>query len=168
MAEEKKQDAAAEKSMQEVMLRVLAQYVKDSSFESPSAPDSLRGGQPAPSIDLNIEVKANPQPEDFMEVILMVTVRAMREEQIVFIAELQYAGLFQFGSDIEAQMLEPLVLIECPRMLFPFARQIISEMTQQGGFQPLMLEPLDFSALYRAKKMQEAGAQAEAGEASVN
>ena len=136
-------------------LRVLAQYVKDLSFENPGAPDTLR-----PGIDLSIDVKARSLGEDTFEVALSVTARASRDKEgtdVVFIAELTYAGLFQMTNvpDVER---EPLLLIECPRLIFPYARRVLADATRDGNFPPLMLEPVDFAALYRQQMAQRAAA----------
>lgn len=130
------------------LLQILAQYTKDASFENPNAPDSLRSGQDAPSIDLNVEVKGHPMDDNTAEVTIIISARAQREDQVAFICELEYSGLFAFAN-VPADQIQALILIECPRMLFPFARKIMADMTQDGGFPPLLLEPLDFAALYR-------------------
>lgn len=130
------------------MLRILAQYLKDASFENPNAPNSLRAGLDAPGIDLNVEVKGAPMDDNTAEVSLLISAKASRGDDVAFICELEYSGMFAFAN-IGAEQMQAILLIECPRMLFPFARQIMAEMTQQGGFPPLMLEPLDFAQLYR-------------------
>ena len=142
------------------MLQVLAQYTKDASFENPNAPDSLRTGQDAPSININIEIGRQMLADDTVEVVLMLKAEARRADQVAFIAELEYAGLFAFkGATVEE--IQPLILIECPRLLFPFARQIMAEMTQNGGFPPIMLEPPDFVSMFREEIQRRA---AEAGQ----
>lgn len=142
------------------MLQVLAQYTKDSSFENPNAPESLRTGLSAPAINIEIEIGRQMLSEDTVEVVLMLKATAKREDQIAFIAELEYAGLFAFQG-IDVQEIQPMVMIECPRLLFPFARQMMAEMTQNGGYPPIMLEPPDFAAMFRDEMMRRA---AEAGE----
>lgn len=150
MADETPKDAngADAEQTQGPMLQVLAQYTKDASFENPNAPDSLRTGQDAPNISINIEIGRQMLSDDTVEVVLMLKADAKRGDQIAFIAELEYAGLFAFrGANIEE--IQPLILIECPRLLFPFARQIMADMTQNGGFPPIMLEPPDFVGMFR-------------------
>ena len=142
------------------MLRVLAQYTRDSSFENPNAPDSLRSGLEAPKIDINIEISREMLDDDAVEVTLILRAKATRQEQIVFIAELEYAGLFAFQS-VSVEEIQPLILIECPRLLFPFARQIMADMTQNGGFPPIMLEPPDFTGMYREEMRRRANEQGE-------
>ncbi len=150
--------AATDETVQGPMLRVLAQYTKDSSFENPNAPDSLRTGQEPPRIDINIEIGRQMLDEDAVEVTLILKASAMRGEQTVFIAELEYAGLFAFQG-VGVEEIQPMILIECPRLLFPFARQIMADMTQNGGFPPIMLEPPDFAAMFREEMMRRAAEQ---------
>lgn len=141
------------------MLSVLAQYTKDQSFENPGAPNSLRSGLPAPQIGVNIEIGRQMMDDDTVEVTLILKAEARREADVAFIAELEYSGLFAFqGVGIEE--VQPLIMIECPRLLFPFARQIMASMTQNGGFPPILLDPPDFTAMFRDEMMrraQEAG-----------
>lgn len=137
------------------MLRVLAQYTRDASFENPNAPDSLRTGLEPPKIDINIEIGRQMLDDDAVEVTLILRASAARGDQTVFIAELEYAGLFAFAG-VGVEEIQPMILIECPRLLFPFARQIMADMTQNGGFPPIMLEPPDFAAMYREEMMRRA------------
>ena len=137
-------------------IRVAGQYVKDLSFENPGAPDSLRGaGQP--NIDLSVDVQARDLGNDMFEVELIIGARAQRESNPVFIVELTYAGLFQIQNAQQGQM-EPMLLIECPRLLFPFARRIIAEITREGGFPPLLIDPVDFVQLYQSQYQRAAAA----------
>lgn len=153
--EAEKPEAAASEAPQGPMLRVLAQYTKDSSFENPNAPDSLRAGLDAPEININIEIGRQMLDDDSVEVTLMLRTDARRGDKVAFIAELEYAGLFAFqGVGIEE--IQPLIMIECPRLLFPFARQIMAEMTQNGGYPPIMLEPPDFASMFREEMMRRA------------
>lgn len=137
------------------MLSVLAQYTKDLSFENPHAPNSLRTGLEPPQIGINIEIGRQMLENDNVEVTLMLRAEARRGEDVAFIAELEYAGLFAFQG-VSVEEIQPLILIECPRLLFPFARQIMAEMTQNGGFPPIMLEPPDFAAMFREEMMRRA------------
>jgi preprotein translocase subunit SecB len=137
-------------------IRILAQYVRDLSFENPRAPESLRGGAGAPQIDLAVELNAQSREGGVFEVELKLTAGARREGEAVFQLELVYAGLFQVVA-VEAEDLEQVLMIECPRYLFPFARRLIADLSAEGGFPPLMLEPMDFAAIYLARKAQAAG-----------
>ncbi|OLF75449.1 preprotein translocase subunit SecB [Maricaulis sp. W15] len=138
-------------------LRVLAQYVKDLSFENPGAPDTLRPGQQTPAIDLGIDVQARTAGDDTYEVVLTINAKATREDTVVFIAELSYAGLFQMANVGDSER-EPFLLIECPRLIFPFARRVLGDVTRDGNFPPLMLDPVDFAGLYRAQLAKRAAA----------
>ncbi|WP_412545044.1 protein-export chaperone SecB [Maricaulis sp. MIT060901] len=138
-------------------LRILTQFIKDLSFENPSYTDSARSSKP-PNIDLGIDVQARTISPDTYEVTLNFSARAAGEnDEVVFIAELAYAGLFQMANIADADR-EPFLLIECPRMIFPFARRILADVTRDGGFPPLMLDPVDFANLYRAQLAKRAAA----------
>ena len=138
-------------------LRILAQYVKDLSFENPGAPESLRNAQ-APGIDLSIDVQARTVGDGAFEVVLNITANAAREDgDVVFITELAYCGLFQLANVADSDR-EPFLLIECPRLLFPFARRVLADATRDGGFPPLMLDPVDFAGLYRQQMIKRAAA----------
>jgi preprotein translocase subunit SecB len=134
-------------------IRILAQYIRDLSFENPRAPEALRGGAAAPQIDLGVELNAQGREGGVFEVELKLTAAARRDGEAVFQLELVYAGLFQIVG-VEAEDLEQVLMIECPRYLFPFARRLISDLSAEGGFPPLMLEPMDFAAIYLARKAQ--------------
>ena len=133
--------------------RILAQFVRDLSFENPRAPDSLRmDGRPA--IDMGVELNAAGRPDGLFEVDLKLSIKASMETTPVFHVELLYGGLFQLTGIPEADI-EPMLLIECPRYLFPYAREIVARATADGGFYPpFMLDPIDFSGIYAARKQQ--------------
>jgi preprotein translocase subunit SecB len=134
-------------------VRILAQFVRDLSFENPRAPESLRGNAAQPQIDLNVEMNARARPDGLYEVDLKLAATALNDGQLNFQVELLYGGLFQINAASEAD-LEPILLIECPRFLFPFARRVIADVTTDGGFPPFMLEPIDFAAVYSARQAQ--------------
>ena len=131
-------------------LNVLAQYVKDLSFESPGAPTSLRGREQAPGININVNVSANPLSEKEFDVNLSLNAKASFEKDVLFNVELVYGGVFRIDGFPQEHML-PILFIECPRLLFPFARQIIADATRNGGFPPLMLDPIDFAQMFQQK-----------------
>lgn len=137
-------------------IRILAQYIRDLSFENPHAPDALRASETPPQIDLNVELNARGREDGLYEVELKLTARATRGAETVFHIELVYAGLFQVMGVPGAEM-EPVLMIECPRYLFPFARKVIADLSIEGGFPPFMLEPLDFAAIYAARRAQAEG-----------
>ncbi len=130
--------------------RILGQYLKDHSFENPNAPASLNPEGEGPNIDISVNVNANVLAEDTYEVELALQAKALNGDQTVFAAELLYAGVFQVENFPE-ENLQPLILIECPRLLFPFARQILASATRDGGFPPLLIDPIDFAGLYQQK-----------------
>lgn len=144
-------------AQQAPQLRVLGQYTKDLSFENPNAPKSLRGSSAQPKIDLAIDVNARSVEEDTFEVELSLSAKAERDGEALFIAELSYAGLFQIRN-VDERAREPFLLIECPRLIFPFARRVLADATRDGGFPPLMLEPVDFAALYRQQLARQGAA----------
>lgn len=131
-------------------LSVTAQYVKDFSFENPNAPQSLAPPKDAPQIEVNVDVEASPLAPNNYEVLLRIAVTARSGETTLFVIELAYAGLFQL-ENIPEENLELLCLIECPRLIFPFARRIIADCTRDGGFPPMLIDPIDFAALYRQR-----------------
>lgn len=131
--------------------RVLAQFIRDLSFENPRAPDSLRSAAAPPNIDMGVEMNAKGRPDGLFEVDLKLSCRADREGEPVFHIELLYGGLFQIQG-VPAEDMETVLLIECPRFLFPFARRIVSDLTTEGGFPPFMIDPIDFQGIYLARK----------------
>ena len=142
-------------------INILAQYIRDISFENPNAPESLRG-QKQPKIDINVGVNVTPQADNVSEVVLKLDAKAGSGKDMLFTVELAYAGLFKAENMTQEQM-QVALMIEGPRLLFPFAREILANATRQAGFPPLMLDPVDFLALYRqraAQAQQAAGAAA--------
>ena len=132
-------------------VRVLTQFIRDLSFENPRAPDSLHSSQAAPQIDLGVELSARGRVDGLFEVDMRLTATAMRDGEAVFQVELVYGGLFSV-TGVPDEAVETVLLIECPRLLFPFARRIIADLTTDGGFPPFLLEPLDFAAIYAQRR----------------
>ena len=140
-------------------MRILGQYLKDLSFENPNAPQALAPQQNQPDINISVNVNArNLAPTDF-EVELHLDAKATSDGKVIFASELLFAGVFRM-ENFPANMLHAAVLIECPRMLFPFARQILADATRNGGFPPLMLDPIDFASMYQKRMQQQAAATA--------
>ena len=137
-------------------IRVLAQFVRDFSFENPRAPESLRSGVAQPQIDLGVEMNARGREDGLFEVDLKLSARAVRDDETVFHVELLYGGLFAIEG-VPSEDLEPVLLIECPRFLFPYARRMISDVTSEGGFPPFLLDPIDFAGVYASRKAQVEG-----------
>ena len=140
-------------------IRILGQYLKDLSFESPNAPQTLATQQAQPDINIAVNVNARNLAATDFEVELHLDAKASSQDKVVFAAELVYAGTFRL-ENFPQQMMHPAVLIECPRLLFPFARQILAEATRNGGFPPLMLDPIDFASMYQRRLQQQTAGQA--------
>ncbi len=127
---------------------LVGQYIRDLSFENPGAPSSMLAGGAGGPANLNISVGVKKQAEDIYAVEITMTAKAERDKTVLFNVELAYGGVFRVKNVPEAQM--PLLLmVEGPRLIFPFARQVLASVTQQGGFAPLMIEPVDFLRLYQ-------------------
>lgn len=152
---------------QDIPVNIVAQYVRDLSFENPNATDVLRGGQELPEMDLNIGMDARKIEDDkddaLYEVVLNIRAEAQKGDESIFIAELQYGATVSIGDEIPEESHHPFLLIEIPRLIFPFARQIMSDVTVGGGYPPLLLNPIDFHALY----MQRFGDEIEAARAEL-
>jgi preprotein translocase subunit SecB len=135
-------------------LNILAQYTKDLSFENPGAPTSLRGRDKAPAMNINVNVNTNPMTDNQYDVTLTLTAKAAYDKDVLFNVELVYGGVFRVEGFPQEHML-PILFIECPRILFPFARQIIAEATRNGGFPPLLIDPIDFTAMFNQRVAEE-------------
>jgi preprotein translocase subunit SecB len=129
-------------------MNMVGQYIRDLSFENPGAPGSIMAGGGNPAFNVSISVGVKKQADDIYAVELTLNAKANREAVVLFNVELVYGGVFRLKNVPEAQ-LSALLMIECPRLIFPFARQVLASVTQQGGFPPLMMEPVDFAAIYR-------------------
>ncbi len=130
-------------------ITINAQYIKDLSFEAPAAPGILTNiQQTSPDIHIDVDVGANDFQPNIYEVVLTLNARCTVGDDVGFILELQYAGLFTLN--VEEEMRAPVLMIECPRLLFPFARKILAETSREGGFPPIMISPIDFAGLYQA------------------
>ena len=141
----------------QVQVGVLGQYVKDLSFENPGAPFPPGGPQGQPTINIAVDVQARRRSEDTYEVDLRISADAKAQDQAVFMAEVLYGGMFLLRN-VPQESVEPFLLIEGPRLLFPFVRRILADLTRDGGFPPLMVEPIDFAQLYRQRLAQQGGA----------
>jgi preprotein translocase subunit SecB len=144
-------------------LNVLAQYIKDFSFENPNAPRSLQPSATQPAINIQINVNAKPVQQPDVEVELKLEGKAELAGSTLFSFELTFAGMFRI-QNVPEENLHPLMMIECPRLLFPFAREIIATTVRNGGFPPLLIDPVDFIGLYR-QRMAQMQAQAAAAPA---
>lgn len=142
-------------------LNAMVQYTKDFSFENPNAPRSLGPQSQAPNIAIQVNVNVRQMAETDFEVELLLEGSATDGTDVLFKFELNYAGLFRL-INIPQNEMHPIVMIECPRLLFPFARQIVAEAVRSGGFPPLYIDPIDFAGLYR-RRLEEMAAQQDEG-----
>lgn len=136
-------------------LVIHTQYLKDVSFENPNAPHSFRIGQAAPKMDMNINLDVknidDPQIKNLYEVTMKISAKAMRDGNAVFIAEILYGVAVSIQEIVPESQHHPLLLIEVPRLAFPFARQVLAELTQSGGYPALLLGPVDFYNMYMSR-----------------
>ena len=144
---------------------IISQYVKDLSFENPNAP-AVYQWQVQPQIDVQFNIGSNKAADDVYEVVLKIDVRASGDQGVAFAVELSYAGLFGIRNVPEEQI-QPFCYAEAPRLVFPFARRVLADAVRDGGFPPLLLEPIDFAGLYmqQAQQAQQLGEGEPAGEA---
>jgi preprotein translocase subunit SecB len=142
-------------------ISVHTQYTKDLSFENPGAPMSLTKLNTAPKIDLSIDIEVHPMlneeknTQELFEVVLAVKCKAILDNKTLFILELKYGGVVSVQNFNEADK-NIMLAVYTPSILFPFARAIVAKTTQEGGFQPLMIDPIDFGALYQKQQEQQA------------
>jgi preprotein translocase subunit SecB len=136
-------------------LIVNAQYIKDLSFENPRAPHSLRQQTAQPAVEINVDVKAQSLGAENYEVVLTIKSSAKIQEETLFMIELTYGAVITVRN-VPQELLSAVVLVETPRLMFPFARNIVAETTRDGGFPPLMINPIDFSELLRRNAAQAA------------
>ena len=135
-------------------LFINAQYLKDLSFENPNPLDAYKKTDEKPDIQVNVNTAVRKLPDNAFEVILDIKTEAKKKDKISFIAEVSYAGIFTLNQ-VPPEHEKPLLLIEAPRMLFPFARNVLAETTRDGGYPPLMLNPIDFASLYQKQVEKE-------------
>lgn len=138
---------------------IKGQYIKDLSFENPNAPHSLVASNQKPTIEVEMQVKPARIEEGIFETQLKIVAKAKVEQGALFLVDLTYAGLFEV-QNVEAEKIEPLLMVDAAFVLFPFARRVIADASRDGGFPPLMLDPIDFHALYLHNKRQQAAAGA--------
>ena len=129
---------------------LISQYVKDLSFENPNAP-AIYQNQIAPAIDVQFNIASAQVGDDVYEIVLRIEVKAEAEGTVAFLVDLSYAGLFGLRN-FPAEHLQPFLLAEAPRMIFPFARRVLADAIRDGGFPPLMLEPIDFGGAFMAQQ----------------
>ncbi|MCH8239570.1 MAG: protein-export chaperone SecB [Proteobacteria bacterium] len=132
----------------EAKFGVLAQFIKDLSFESPNAPASLQEPGENPRLELNIQVQAMKHSDEVYEVDLLFETKAQSESGVIFNIELIYAAIFQ-AKNIPEEHMTRVLHVDAPIIMFPFMRRVVADLTRDGGFQPLMLDPIDFNGLFR-------------------
>lgn len=148
MAEASPEQKNAQEAPPQPSLQIRTQYVKDLSFESPASPQCFISPGEAPQLDLGVNVNGEKVDDTHYEIVLSIKATAKHDETVLFDLELDFAGIF-VPENVAEQNINVFLMIEGPRMLFPFARQIISNVTREGGFMPLNLNPIDFVSLYR-------------------
>jgi preprotein translocase subunit SecB len=148
-------------------LTIVSQYVRDLSFENPRAPRSLQPNQSRPDVQIRVDVRAQHMEEERYEVSLQLHVDAKAGDDTAFMVELTYGGVFGL-LNIPQDSLQPLLLIECPRLLFPFARRVVADATRDGGFPPLLIDPIDFVTLYRRHQQQAQASRPSEGQPVAN
>ena len=161
-------DAAAQnQSGAQAPLTVINQYLKDFSFENPNAANGFQPLTEMPTGFIRVDVRVKPMTPPDIEVSLFLAAEAKIGDTTIYVVESEYAGVFRLGKVPQEHML-PLIMIEAPRLLFPFSRQLIATAVQGGGFPPLYINPVDFVALYRERQpeLQEAIKQAQGTEAA--
>jgi len=146
-------------------VQVLGQYVRDLSFENPKAPSSLQGAGENPKMQIEVNVSAKKVADDAFESVINFNAKALNDDGTLYELELIYAGLVKL-QNVPDSMLQPVLLINCPSLIFPFLRRLVADITREGGFPPLMLDPIDFNGLYaqNVKKSQEESVKAAAAE----
>ncbi|MBF0401759.1 MAG: protein-export chaperone SecB [Magnetococcales bacterium] len=152
MSEENRSETGESAADNQPAFHVEKLYLKDLSFESPNVPEMFRD-HPEPKVDFNLSMGSMQKGPEHFEVTLHVTVKVLAGERTMFLVELTYAGLFLLHN-IPKEMLSPMLGIECPTILFPYVRQLVSEMIMQGGFRPLVLDPINFSALFQQSQQR--------------
>ncbi len=150
MAQEETQQKIQQNDQPQVLIN--AQYIKDLSFENPEAPSCFTKIKTPPKIDLALDVRANKIEEDNYEVTLKINAKALNEKDTLFVIELDFAGVFSIKNCPSDEQREQILLIYCPSLLFPFARRVVADVSRDGGFQPLMVNPVDFAGLYLQQK----------------
>ncbi|MGB2932777.1 MAG: protein-export chaperone SecB [Methyloceanibacter sp.] len=148
--------SAAQDPAASAQLNVLAQYIKDLSFESPAAPQALQIPPPNPQLQVTVNVSAVPRAEHVYEVTISLDVHAKSDTGVIYNVELAYGGLFRL-QNVQQNLLQPVLFIDCPIILFPFVRRVLADVTRDGGYPPLMLDPIDFGRLYSQNLARVAG-----------
>ncbi|RST69810.1 protein-export chaperone SecB [Candidatus Aquarickettsia rohweri] len=137
---------------------VNAQYIKDLSFENPKAPYSLLGSE-KPEVDVSIDIGAHNIQEETYEVVLEIQVKSVVKEDVQYLIDLKYAGVFTLDKGMNNEEREKVIFIQCPTIIFPYARRVISDISRDGGYLPLYISPVDFMTLYNNNKNKNSNEQ---------
>lgn len=154
MANDETPDEVGATTEAEFQARILSQYIRDLSFESPSVDRSLDGPGENPNLELEVNVNARSVRDNNFQSEIEFKATATDDGGTIYQMECTYGGIFQINS-IPPDALEPFLLVNCPSILFPFLRRIIADLTREGGFPPLFLDPIDFAALYVSRKQEQ-------------
>ncbi|MEO5366489.1 MAG: protein-export chaperone SecB [Magnetococcus sp. WYHC-3] len=127
-------------------------YLKDLSFESPHTPESFMQ-QGEPKVDFNMETRAQQRGPEHYEVVLHINVKVNLQDKVLFLVEMEYGGLF-LVRNLPAEHLQPILSVECPHILFPFARQVVAQVVADGGYKPFIMDPINFAAVYQQSLQQ--------------
>jgi preprotein translocase subunit SecB len=139
----------------EIQINIQGQYIKDLSFHSPIVPKVFKELKEAPKIEFNLDIQVKDITEDQYEVTVVIKAEAIKDTEIMFAIDLQYSGLFEIKNVLDAEQKKQVLLVYCPNLIFPFARRIIADITRDAGFQPLMVNPVDFASVYLQHQQQE-------------
>lgn len=161
MSETPQKDEIPQVTARTVPLTIHAQYIKDFSFENPHAPQSLLPGQAIPAMDVSVTLDAKKVPDEknqntVYEIILHIEAKATRGTQVVFLTHLDYATVASVNKEVPERHHHPLLMVEVPKLAFPFARQVLADVTSQAGYPPLLLNPVDFEGMYRDQFLAQA------------
>ena len=167
MAEDSSAENAQNAQNAQPSLSLVGQYIRDLSFESPGAPGSIMLGQGNPTFSVGINVGVRKQADEVYAVEITLNAKADRDNAVLFVVELVYGGVYRIRN-VPEQQLSQVLMIECPRLIFPFARQVLASVTQQGGFPPLMMEPVNFTQVYLQSLQQMQQQQQQNGGAPAN
>jgi preprotein translocase subunit SecB len=146
--------AGANSAQPPIQAQVVGQYIKDLSFENPNVGKLLDGAGESPNLKLEVNVNAKRVNRELFESAIDFKAQATNKAGVIYDLELVYAGMFKI-ENMPSQALEPFLLINCPLLLFPFVRRLVADLTREGGFPPLLLDPIDFAGLFMRRKQQQ-------------
>ena len=147
-------EATENKSGTQYPFYIHDQYIKDLSFENPNFLVKYSENKQQPQVAVNVETSVAKLSDNNYEVSLKIDVKSTIEDNSIFVLELIYASLISVSPELKDDMLESVLLVHCPFLMFPFAREIVSNITRAGGYPPLLLEPVDFASIYLARKKE--------------